>query len=381
MTLRHLPLKTSNPRRVTRRCNLSVTNRVRTCPLTWGIQLCNIDGSENQAGSVSQYARLRLRVGGRRDWENFLVTDLGPEDVVLGLPWLRRINPEIDWAKGSLKLVTNSGRETTHIPATEAQCRRWQKAKVFEDPSERLWCAAGYTYSTELAEKASQGKPKKSFEDIVPEQYRQYADVFSEVESERLPSHKAYDHPIDLKPDTPETIRSKVYPMPMNKQEELDWFLEENVRKGYIVPSKSPIASPVFFVKKKDGWLRLVQDYRKLNEYTIKNRYPLPLASDIVNRLRGARFFTKFDVRWGYHNIRIREGDEWKAVFTTNRGLFELQVMFFGLINSPATFQALMNTIFADLVAAGKVAVYLDDILIYSPTLNEHHRLTHEVLQ
>jgi Reverse transcriptase (RNA-dependent DNA polymerase)/RNase H-like domain found in reverse transcriptase len=167
----------------------------------------------------------------------------------------------------------------------------------------------------------------------------------------------------------------------MNEQEELDRFLEENVRKGYIVPSKSLIASPVFFVKKKDGRLRLVQDYRKLNEYTIKNRYPLPLASDIVNRLQGARFFTKFDVRWGYHNIRIREGDEWKAAFTTNRGLFEPQVMFFGLTNSPATFQALMNTIFADLVVAGKVAVYLDDILIYSSTLNEHHRLTHEVLQ
>ena len=146
-------------------------NRVRTCPLTRGIRLCNIDGSENRAGGVSQYARLRLRVGGRRDWENFLVTDLGPEDVVLGLPWLRRINPEIDWAKGSLKLVTSSKKKIAHIPATEAQCRRWQKAKVFEDPSERLWCAAGYTYSTELAEKASQGKPKRSFEDIVPEQY------------------------------------------------------------------------------------------------------------------------------------------------------------------------------------------------------------------
>jgi hypothetical protein len=111
--------------------------------------------------------------------------------------------------------------------------------------------------------------------------------------------------------------------MPVNEQEELDRFLEEHLRKGYIIPSKSPIASPVFFIKKKDGRLHLVQDYRKLNDFTIKNRYPLPLASDIINRLRHTRLFTKFDVRWGYNNIRIKAGDEWKAAFTTNRGLFE----------------------------------------------------------
>ena len=160
---------------------------------------------------------------------------------------------------------------------------------------------------------------------------------------------------------------------------DFSWW--ENIHKGYIVPLKSPIASPVFFVKKKDGRLWLVQDYQKLNEYTIKNRYPLPLASDIINRLCGACFFTKFDVRWGYNNIQIKQGDKWKATFTTNRGLFKLQVMLFGLTNSPATFQVLMNMIFVDLVAAGKVTVYLDDILIYSPTLEEHWRITHKVLK
>ena len=160
--------------------------------------------------------------------------------------------------------------------------------------------------------------------------------------------------------------------MPINEQEALNQFLDENLAKGYIVPSKSPMASPVFFVKKKDGKLRLIQDYRKLNDITVKNHYPLPLASDIINKLKGAKIFTKFDVRWGYHNVRIKEGDEWKAAFVTNRGLFEPRVMFFGLTNSPATFQALMNAIFADLIAEGKVAVYLDDILIWSSDLPEH---------
>src|SRR6187551_2319958 len=114
-------------------------------------------------------------------------------------------------------------------------------------------------------------------------------------------------------------MKTKVYPLSINEQEELDNFLEENQRKGYIRPSKSPLASPVFFVKKKDGKLRFVQDYRKLNEYTIKNCYPLPLVTDIVNRLQGAKYFTKFDVRWGYNNVQIKEGDEWKAAFATNR--------------------------------------------------------------
>ena len=141
------------------------------------------------------------------------------------------------------------------IAANRVQRRKWWKAQILEDTTEELWCAAGYTYSTELAQKANQDKPKRTFEEIVPEEYRQYSKVFSESESERLPEHKPYDHGIDLKPDAPETLRSKVYPMPPNEQEELDRFLEENLRKGYIVPSKSPMASPVFFVKKKDGKL------------------------------------------------------------------------------------------------------------------------------
>ena len=115
------------------------------------------------------------------------------------------------------------------------------------------------------------------------------------------------------------------------------------------------MASPFFFVKKKDGSLRPVQDYRKLNEATVKNRYPLPLIQELVDKLQGSRVFTKLDVRWGYNNVRIREGDEWKAAFRTNRGLFEPTVMFFGLTNSPATFQTMMNDILRDLIDEGHV--------------------------
>ncbi len=141
------------------------------------------------------------------------------------------------------------------------------------------------------------------------------------------------------------------------------------------------MASPFFFIKKKDGKLRPVQDYRKLNKMTIKNRYPLPLISELMDKLWGTKYFSKLDIRWGYNNVRIKSGDEWKAAFRTNRGLFEPTVMFFGLTNSPATFQWMMNDIFKNLIASGTITVYLDDILIMSKTKEEHRRITRKVLK
>jgi len=141
------------------------------------------------------------------------------------------------------------------------------------------------------------------------------------------------------------------------------------------------MAALVFFIKKKDGSLWLVQDYRALNSMTVKNKYPLPLISKLVSQLCGARYFTKLDVRWGFNNVRIKPGDEWKAAFWTNRGLFEPLVIFFGITNSPATFQTMMNDIFQNLIAEGIVVVYLDDILIFTKTKEEHERAVRQVLQ
>jgi len=137
----------------------------------------------------------------------------------------------------------------------------------------------------------------------------------------------------------------------------------------------------VFFIKKKDGSLQLVQDYRVLNAMTIKNRYPLPLISELVSQLRGAKYFTKLDVWWGFNNVRIKPGDEWKAAFRTNCGLFEPLVMFFGITNSPATFQTMMNDIFRTLIAEGIIVVYLDDILIFTRMEKEHERAVWRVLE
>ena len=175
--------------------------------------------------------------------------------------------------------------------------------------------------------------------------------------------------------------KGKVYPLSREEREEVREFVKEQLRKGYIRPSKSLQTAPVFFVGKKDGKKRMVQDYRYLNEWTVKNNYPLPLISDVLENIRTKKLFTKMDLRWGYNNVRIKEGDKWKAAFTTPEGLFEPTVMFFGLTNSPATFQAIMNELLRDLINTGKVAVFIDDVIVGTDTEEGHDELVAEVVK
>ena len=161
----------------------------------------------------------------------------------------------------------------------------------------------------------------------------------------------------------------------------MDEFIDNNLRKGYIWESKSPQASPFFFVSKKDGSLRPCQDYRYLNEGTVKNSYPLPLVPELVDKVQGATIFSKMDLRSGYNNVRIKEGDQWKAAFKCSCGLFEPTVMFFGLCNSPPTFQAMMDDLFHDMIDEGWMVIYMDDILIFSKDAGVHIDRTRRVLQ
>ena len=138
---------------------------------------------------------------------------------------------------------------------------------------------------------------------------------------------------------------------------------------------------PVFFVGKKDGKKRMVQDYQYLNEWTVKNNYLLPLISDMLENIGTKKVFTKMDLRWGYNNVRIKEGDEWKAAFTTPERSFKPTVMFFGLTNSPATFQAMMNELLRDLINTGKVVVFIDDVIIGMEIKEGHDELVAEVIK
>jgi hypothetical protein len=196
---------------------------------------------------------------------------------------------------------------------------------------------ASSTVSRRLAEAFAKNSKLKGFEDIVPTSLHTYADVFSETAFDSLPECHKWDHAIELEREPSPGFR-KVYPMTLTEQTEMDAFLEEALATSRIRQSKSPLGAPVFFIKKKDGKLCFIQDYRALNAITRKNQYLLPLIDDLIHRLKDAHYFTKLDIRWGYNNVRICEGDEWKATFRTNRGLFEPLVMYFGLTNSPATF-------------------------------------------
>ena len=139
--------------------------------------------------------------------------------------------------------------------------------------------------------------------------------------------------------------------------------------------------SPFFFVKKKDGGLCPCQDDCYINEHTIHDAYPLSLISDLVDKLQDAKVFTKFNIRWGYNNVQIKDGHQWKAAFVTHKGLFEPTVMSFGLTNSPATFQRFMNDSFCDMSAEGWLIIYMDDLLIFSPDASLHEERTKWVLQ
>jgi hypothetical protein len=401
-------------------------NQLTTRTLTRPIPVYNVDGTANEAGSICEVVDTVLRYRDHAERAHFAVTGLGNQDMILGYSWLREHNPEVDWSTGEVKMSRCPSRCSTcrteikqerHKRRAEVRhlhsCRAGSMPTVEEifeeedsfdysdvnseadseaeaeedssgnpdeiEPGDRVFMTTVYdpaefiratsTTSQRLAEAfARNSAPPKSFRESVPSQFHDFEDIFSKESFDALPDRKPWDHAIELELGA-KTSSTKVYPLSPNEQTELDAFIEENLASGRIRPSKSPMAAPVFFIKKKDGALRLVQDYRALNAKTVKNAYPLPLISDLINRLRGARYFTKLDVRWGYNNVRIKEGDEWKAAFRTNRGLFEPLVMFFGLTNSPATFQTMMNEIFQDLISEGVVCVYLDDILIFKETM------------
>ena len=171
--------------------------------------------------------------------------------------------------------------------------------------------------------------------------------------------------------EAPRELNAKAYAMTIKEEEALNQWLNEQLKAGLIVESKSRYVAPCFYIPKKDRSLRLVQDYRNLNQVTIKDKTPLPLIGEVIDKLKEARYFNKLDLIWEYNNIRIKEGNEWKAAFLTNKGLFEPQVMYFGLCNSPGTFQRMMNSIFQELLHEGVSANYMDDFVIPAKTMEE----------
>jgi len=204
--------------------------------------------------------------------------------------------------------------------------------------------------------------------------------VFGKVESERMPIRKIWDHAIDLK-EMFKPRKERIYPLSKDEREEVQKFVKDQLRKGYIRLSKSPQTLPVFFVGKKNGSKRMVMDYCNLNDQTVKNNYQLPLIIDLIDNIGGKKIFTKIDLRWGFNNVRIKEGDKWKGVFMIHVSSFEPIVMFFGMTNLPATFQAIMNEILRDLINEEKVVAFIDDVLVGTEIKEGHDEIVEEILR
>ncbi|GKU15433.1 unnamed protein product, partial [Fusarium langsethiae] len=212
----------------------------------------------------------------------------------------------------------------------------------------------------------------------VPQEYRIYEELFKEELDTKVPQHSRWDHEICLISD--KLPFQKIYNLNEMELTTLKEYLEEELRKGNIRESSSAAGFPVMFVPKKNGKLRLVVDYRRLNALTIKDRTPLPLITELKDRLQGKQVFTALDLKGAYNLIRIKKGDEWKTAFRTKFGLFEYFVMPFGLTNAPATFQRMINNVLRQYLDVF-VVCYLDDILIFSDNEEEHREHVHKVLK
>ena len=358
---------------------------LKTMPLEKPKQIYNIDNTSNKAGSITHSLELKVTTKKQDKVMRFLVTNIGHEDILLGYPWLVTFEPKFKWKSAIIKTAALPIILTSTIPVPSREVI----ARIHEDKEkeaivrqlEEATTIRGI--ATELAIQASEGKKKVE----IPAVYDRFKHLFSEEASQRFPPSCPWDHAIELKPKAPDAIPCKVYPMTPAEDKALEDFIQEQYVKGYIRPSKSPYASPFFFIKKRDGKLRPVQDYCRLNLYTIKNQYPLPLITDLTNSFAGAHIFTKLDIQWGYNNVRIKEGDEYKAAFKTKYGLWEPTVMFFGLCNSPSTFQAMMDWIFRPIIDKWeplgiKVGKYMDDVVVATSTnLKDHIACVTEILE
>ena len=294
--------------------------------------------------------------------QTYLATEIRGYGAILGYPWLVAANPDCHWEQRNwtYRRTEEDSVQIQLVSAEqmEAEIATESVSVMFVTPANSTGNAGVSLYAAEAQEVT------------LPKEYSDYADVFSEEGAASLPDHARIEHAIPIE-EGKQVPYGPIYPLSAAELKVLSEYLRDNIAKGWVQRSESPAGAPILFVKKKDGSLRLCVDYRGLNRVTIKNRTPLPLIGETLDRVTGAVIFTKLDLRDAYHRIRIRRGDEWKTAFRTRYGHFEYTVMPFGLTNAPATFQAYINEALKGLLDHRCVA-YMDDMLIYSFVLAEH---------
>ena len=398
------------------------------------------DGRTQPAGGI--LSSVSVRLGDYQDQLDLTATALSGYDVILGMPWLVQHNPIIDWRGASVSFVDqHSRRHVLGKVATGLQPWVDSSSRPSSRPSSGLNLvtskqldrqlrkghieAAGWVFPQDLRptppsissvvtsrpvsvpsssirllepihsalarghhvsaaelSRAIQSSPDLESEALLSavrsSVLSSYKDVFPSELPPGLPPSREVDHRIELIPGAVPQSRP-TFRLSATELDELKKQLEELTKAGFIQPSKSPFGAPILFVKKKDGTMRMCVDYRALNNVTIKNSYPLPRVDELFDRLQGAKYFSKIDLRSGYHQIRIEPSDVPKTAFRTRYGHFEFLVLPFGLTNAPATFMHLMHQSFRPFLD-GFVLVFLDDILIFSKTLEEHQTHVRQVL-
>ncbi|KAH7551973.1 reverse transcriptase [Bipolaris maydis] len=327
-----------------------------------------------------------LRLAGQESRTKISIMDLGETEMIIGYDWLLEYNPAIDWQKKSIHSrepvhkVAGVRRETrptdqrAHPDGRFGVISPHKIARIYAKDPQRV----GVIWIRQVATTKEGPVPQVASANdepllAIPAEYRtsEFKELFEENEATDLAEHQDWDHEIILE-EGAKLSPGGMYPIAPEHDAELRDYLQKNLKKGFIRPGSGPMASPILFVKKPNGKWRLCVDFRRLNSVTRKNRYPLPLITELMDRLQGAKWFTKFDVREGFYRIRIKEGHEWMTAFKTKYGLFEYTVMPFGLTNAPATFQSVINNALHEYLGIF-VTAYLDDVLVYSSGTREEH--------
>jgi hypothetical protein len=299
---------------------------------------------------------------------NFYILPLGGCDMVLGAQWLRTLGP-ILWDFSKLSMVFTVEKQRYKVmgnrfkPVHEVGIRSMEQVWKKESPGNSLLIQPRWLSDIDLQViTASPAKP----------QLHQLLDRFSHLFAEptTLPPQRSPDHQIAVLPDcAPTNVRP--YRYVHIQKDEIEQTVKALLETGLILPSHSPYSSPVLLVRKKDGTWRMCVDYRALNQITVNDKFPIPVIDELLDELHGACYFSKLDLRSGYHQIQVHKVDIAKTAFRTHDGHYKFLVMPFGLTNAPSTFQHLMNEVFHPFLRKF-ILVFLDDIVVYSPTLETH---------
>jgi hypothetical protein len=345
--------------------NLKVTPKKETVTL----------GNNLEANISGEYTGKIFLSGSCCGQVTFKVIDtlLTPFEVILGSDWMARWKVRMDFQDRTM--LVRRGPRFVLLKPMQPPLKKAKETRLLSAMQVKRALRKGERVFLAVLTKESEDDPLMQHPAEAQGLLREFGDVF-EPPPDGLPPDRGVGHTIPLEPGHTPPFKG-LYRLSPAELDEAKRQIDEYLRKGWIEPSSSPYGAPILFVTKKDGGLRMCIDYRALNKITVKNRYPLPRIEDLFDRLQGARYFSSLDLSQGYHQIRITDEDVPKTAFRTPFGHYQFRVLSFGLTNAPATFQCAMNAVFGKIPYA---LVYLDDILIFSNTAEEHAQHLKEVL-